>query len=67
MQLIFASGNAGAMDLWRVPSDGTNTPQRLVGAGERGEDPAVAPQGGRLVYSKKDDKSGSLWVVEQFR
>jgi hypothetical protein len=36
------------MDLWRVPSDGTRKPQRLVGAGERGEDPAVAPEGGRM-------------------
>jgi Tol biopolymer transport system component/tRNA A-37 threonylcarbamoyl transferase component Bud32 len=66
-QLIFASGNSGAMDLWRVPSDGTRKPQRLVGAGEGGEDPAVALQGGRMVYGKKDGKSAALWLVEQFR
>jgi serine/threonine protein kinase/Tol biopolymer transport system component len=66
-QLIFGSGNSGAMDLWRVLSDGTRKPQRLVGAGEGGEDPAVAPLGGRMVYGKRDGKSGALWVVEQFR
>ena len=55
------------MDLWRVPSDGTRKPQRLVGAGEGGEDPAVALQGGRMVYGKKDGKSAALWLVEQFR
>jgi serine/threonine protein kinase len=67
-QLIYSAGVAPAPLLWRVQSDGSGKPVPLIGLGP-GEDPAVAAQGGRMVYSgkTKDSKNHPLMLVEQFR
>jgi len=67
-QIVFsfsASGSVGGRDLWRVASSGASSPQRLAGAGEGGDHPAVAS--GKLIYDKQDADSGGLWLVDAFK
>ena len=66
-QLIFAARSDNAWNLWRVPSDGDKSAQRLTGAGTSGEDPAVSSTGGHMVYSRKDGDNNALWLVQRFR
>jgi len=61
-EIVFNSsrgGSAGA--LWRLDVSGRQSP-RLLTIGESGRDPAISPQGNRLVYSQSVANS-NIWRV----
>ena len=48
--IVFAAGSLGAASLWRVPTSGTASPERLP-FGESGIWPQLSRQGNRLAYT----------------
>ena len=53
--IVFAAGSLGAASLWRVPTSGTASPERLP-FGEVGIWPIVSRQGNRLAYTVTSPK-----------
>jgi Tol biopolymer transport system component/DNA-binding winged helix-turn-helix (wHTH) protein len=49
--------------LWRVAASGTQEPERVTVAGDNSEQPAIARQGRRLVYTSAAPDS-NLWRME---
>ena len=52
--IVFAAGSLGAASLWRVPTSGTASPERLP-FGESGIWPQLSRQGNRLAYTAAHD------------
>ena len=51
--------------LWRLPSDGSEEPKRLVIAGGSPGTPAIDPVGGRLAFPQYTSTSGQdIWLVK---
>ena len=58
--IVFASGDALAPSLWRVPASGSAPPRRLS-FGERALFPAISRRGNRAVYMNVPEGGGNIW------
>ena len=61
--IVFASDRAGDYDLYRVQvSDGSVRPLLVEPGADR--DPAVSPEGHRIVFSRSSAQTADLWIVD---
>jgi Tol biopolymer transport system component len=61
-EIVYATGQWGGVNLWRVSASGSGKPQRVPFV-EDGGSPAVSRQGNRMVYERQLDDY-NIWRVE---
>ena len=61
--IVFASGDALAPSLWRVPASGSAPPRRLS-IGERALFPAIARRGNRAAYMTVPEGGVNIWRAD---
>ena len=59
--IVFASRRAGASNIWRVNSDGTNLKQLTNGGGEL--NPFCSPDGRSVIYYTSSENDRTAWRV----
>jgi TolB protein len=65
-RIVFGSNRGGTSDIWVVDADGASPPERILETPGRSEDPAVSPDGTRIVFVRaaSGEDNDDLWIME---